>query len=205
MSCSPGDLVLVRSGGRVPADGTVLGGPRRTRRVDDYRRVSTGARRRPGDRVVAGTVATDSALRVRVDAVGDDTALAGIRRLVARGPGVRGPARRRWPTGPPRCCSTSPPPPGVMTFVVWLVLGDPKQAVERTVTVLVIACPHALGLAIPLVIALSTALAAQAGILVKDRLALERMRTVDAVLFDKTGTLTKGQPAVVGRRRRRRF
>jgi Cu2+-exporting ATPase len=87
---------------------------------------------------------------------------------------------------------------GVITFVVWLVLGDPKQAVERTVTVLVIACPHALGLAIPLVIALSTALAARAGILVKDRLALERMRTVDAVLFDKTGTLTKGQPAVVG-------
>jgi Cu2+-exporting ATPase len=79
-----------------------------------------------------------------------------------------------------------------------LVLGDPKQAVERTVTVLVIACPHALGLAIPLVIALSTALAARAGILVKDRLALERMRTVDAVLFDKTGTLTRGQPAVVG-------
>ena len=79
-----------------------------------------------------------------------------------------------------------------------MVLGDPKQAVERTVTVLVIACPHALGLAIPLVIALSTALAARAGILVKDRLALERMRTVDAVLFDKTGTLTRGQPAVVG-------
>jgi Cu2+-exporting ATPase len=85
---------------------------------------------------------------------------------------------------------------GVITFITWLLLGDPKAAVERTVTVLVIACPHALGLAIPLVIALSTALAAQAGILIKDRLALERMRTVDAVLFDKTGTLTKGQPAV---------
>jgi P-type Cu2+ transporter len=86
---------------------------------------------------------------------------------------------------------------GVITFITWLLLGDPKAAVERTVTVLVIACPHALGLAIPLVIALSTALAARAGILVKDRLALERMRTVDAVLFDKTGTLTKGQPAVI--------
>jgi Cu2+-exporting ATPase len=86
----------------------------------------------------------------------------------------------------------------VITFVVWVLLGDPDQAVERTVTVLVIACPHALGLAIPLVIAISTAVSARAGILVKDRLALERMRTVTAVLFDKTGTLTKGRPAVTG-------
>jgi Cu2+-exporting ATPase len=83
-------------------------------------------------------------------------------------------------------------------MVVWLALGEPDQAVERTVTVLVIACPHALGLAIPLVIAISTALAARNGILVKDRLALERMRTVDAVLFDKTGTLTTGRPRVGG-------
>ena len=84
------------------------------------------------------------------------------------------------------------------TFVLWLLLGEPDQAIEWTVTVLVIACPHALGLAIPLVIAISTAQSTRAGILVKDRLALERMRTVDAVLFDKTGTLTKGQPAVTG-------
>jgi P-type Cu2+ transporter len=82
--------------------------------------------------------------------------------------------------------------------VVWLLLGEPDQAVERTVTVLVIACPHALGLAIPLVIAISTALAARSGILVKDRLAVERMRTVDAVLFDKTGTLTKGEHELSG-------
>jgi Cu2+-exporting ATPase len=81
--------------------------------------------------------------------------------------------------------------------LTWLALGSPTDAVERTVTVLVIACPHALGLAIPLVIALSTGLSARAGILIKDRLALERMRTVNAVLFDKTGTLTKGQPAVI--------
>jgi Cu2+-exporting ATPase len=83
-------------------------------------------------------------------------------------------------------------------MVVWLALGEADQAVERTVTVLVIACPHALGLAIPLVIAISTGLAARSGILVKDRLALERMRTVDAVLFDKTGTLTRGRPRVTG-------
>jgi Cu2+-exporting ATPase len=86
---------------------------------------------------------------------------------------------------------------GLITFIVWMALGEPKTAVERTVTVLVIACPHALGLAIPLVIAISTALSARNGILVKDRLALERMRTIDAVLFDKTGTLTKGTPALI--------
>jgi Cu2+-exporting ATPase len=150
-----------------------------------------------GNRVVAGTVATDSALRVRIDAVGEDTALAGIRRLVAEAQASRSRAQALADRAAALLfyfATTA----GVITFVVWSVLGDPKEAVERTVTVLVIACPHALGLAIPLVIALSTALAARAGILVKDRLALERMRTVDAVLFDKTGTLTKGQPAVVG-------
>jgi Cu2+-exporting ATPase len=87
---------------------------------------------------------------------------------------------------------------GVITFATWTLLGDVNQAFERSVTVLVIACPHALGLAIPLVISLSTSIAAKAGILVKDRLALERMRSVDAVLFDKTGTLTKGAHAVTG-------
>ena len=148
-----------------------------------------------GDRVVAGTVVTDSALRVRVDAVGEQTALAGIRRLVeqaqtshsrAQALADRAAALLFWfALGA-----------GVLTLVVWLLLGQPDQAIERTVTVLVIACPHALGLAIPLVIAISTGLAARNGILVKDRLALERMRTVDAVLFDKTGTLTTGRPRV---------
>jgi Cu2+-exporting ATPase len=149
-----------------------------------------------GDRVVAGTVATDSALRVRIDAVGEDTALAGIRRLVEQAQASRSRAQALADRAAALLfyfATTA----GVLTFITWLLLGDPKDAVERTVTVLVIACPHALGLAIPLVIALSTALSARAGILVKDRLALERMRTVDAVLFDKTGTLTKGQPALV--------
>jgi len=86
----------------------------------------------------------------------------------------------------------------VLTFIIWSALGDVDAAVTKTVTVLVIACPHALGLAIPLVIAISTAVSARAGILVKDRLALERMRTIDAVLFDKTGTLTKGAHVVTG-------
>ncbi|HEV3494923.1 MAG TPA: heavy metal translocating P-type ATPase, partial [Actinomycetes bacterium] len=150
-----------------------------------------------GDRVVAGTVVTDSALRVRVEAVGEETALAGIRRLVeqAQASGSRAQALADRAAGLLFWFALAA---GLVTVVVWLALGEPDQAVERAVTVLVIACPHALGLAIPLVIAISTALAARNGILVKDRLALERMRTVDAVLFDKTGTLTTGKPQVSG-------
>jgi P-type Cu2+ transporter len=150
-----------------------------------------------GDRVVAGTVVADSALRVRVDAVGEETALAGIRRLVAQAQTSRSRAQALADRAAALLFYFAVGA-GLITAAVWLALGDPDQAIERTVTVLVIACPHALGLAIPLVIAISTALAARSGILVKDRLALERMRTVDAVLFDKTGTLTKGEPQVSG-------
>src|SRR3954453_17547090 len=193
---SPGDVVLVRSGARVPADGIVTDGEAE---VDES--MITGESRpvskRPGDRVVAGTVATDSALRVRVTAVGEQTALAGIRRLVEQAQSSRSRAQALADRAAAALFYFASGA-GVITFVVWMVLGKPDQAVERTVTVLVIACPHALGLAIPLVIAISTAVSARAGILVKDRLALERMRTVGAGLFDKTGTLTKGRPAVTG-------
>ncbi|MCK2240519.1 MULTISPECIES: copper-translocating P-type ATPase [unclassified Crossiella] len=190
------DVVLVRSGGRVPADGVVVDG---AAEVDES--MVTGesrtVRRAGGDRVVAGTVATDSALRVRITAVGEQTALAGIQRLVAQAQQ----SRSRVQALADRAAAALfyfAAAAGVLTFLVWTLLGDLTAAVERTVTVLVIACPHALGLAIPLVIALSTSLSARAGILVKDRLALEGMRQVDAVLFDKTGTLTKGRPAVIG-------
>ena len=191
-----GDLVLVRPGGRVPADGVVVDGEAE---LDES--MITGESRpvakAPGARVVAGTVVTDSAVRARVEAVGEGTALAGIRRLVeqAQASGSRAQALADRAAGLLFWFALGA---GLVTAVVWLALGEPDQAVERTVTVLVIACPHALGLAIPLVIAISTGLAARNGILVKDRLALERMRTVDAVLFDKTGTLTKGRPQVTG-------
>ncbi len=191
-----GDTVLVRSGGRVPADGRIVDGAAELDEsmiTGESRPVARGA----GDRVVAGTVATDSALRVQVDAVGDDTALAGIGRLVAQAQEAGGRAQvlaDRFAAMLFFIATAA----ASLTFVVWWALGDVDGAVVRTVTVLVIACPHALGLAIPLVIALSTAVAAKAGILVKDRLALERMRTVDAVLFDKTGTLTKGTHTVTG-------
>ncbi|MDY7085755.1 MAG: copper-translocating P-type ATPase, partial [Actinomycetota bacterium] len=185
-----GDRVLVRSGGRVPADGRIVEG---SAEMDES--MITGesrpVSRTPGSRVVAGTVATDSAVRVEVDAVGEDTALAGIGRLVAQAQASSGRAQvlaDRFAAWLFYVAAAA----GLITFVTWWAIGDLDQSVVRTVTVLVIACPHALGLAIPLVIALSTALSARAGILVKDRLALERMRTVDAVLFDKTGTLTKG-------------
>src|SRR5262245_11398140 len=189
-----GDVVLVRSGGRVPADGRIVDGEAELDEsmiTGESRPVPRGV----GDRVVAGTVATDSALRVRVDAVGDDTALAGIGRLVAQAQASSGRAQvlaDRFAAMLFYVATAA----ALITFVTWWALGDLDQSVVRTVTVLVIACPHALGLAIPLVIALSTAVSAKAGILVKDRLALERMRTVDAVLFDKTGTLTKGAHTV---------
>jgi P-type Cu2+ transporter len=191
-----GDLVLVRPGGRVPADGTVVEG---AAELDES--MITGESRpvpkRAGDRVVAGTVVADSALRIRVEAVGEQTALAGIRRLVEQAQTSRSRAQALADRAAALLFYFAVGA-GLITAAVWLALGDPDQAIERTVTVLVIACPHALGLAIPLVIAISTGLAARSGILVKDRLALERMRTVDAVLFDKTGTLTKGEPQVSG-------
>jgi len=192
----PGDVLLVRSGGRVPADGRIVDGAAEL----DESMITGESRpvpRQPGDRVVAGTVATDSAIRVRVDAVGEDTALAGIQRLVAQAQASAGRAQvlaDRFAAMLFYVATAA----GAITFLAWWATGDLGEAVVRTVTVLVIACPHALGLAIPLVIALSTAVSARAGILVKDRLALERMRTVDAVLFDKTGTLTKGAHKVTG-------
>ncbi|GID49161.1 copper-translocating P-type ATPase [Actinoplanes capillaceus] len=191
-----GDTVLVRSGARVPADGRIVDGAAELDEsmiTGESRPVSRGV----GDRVVAGTVATDSAIRVAVEAVGDDTALAGISRLVAQAQAAGGRAQvlaDRFAAMLFYIAAAA----AVLTFLVWWLLGDPDQAIVRTVTVLVIACPHALGLAIPLVIALSTALSAKAGILIKDRLALERMRTIDTVLFDKTGTLTKGAHTVTG-------
>jgi len=190
-----GDTVLVRSGGWVPADGTIVSG----RAAFDESMITGESRtvtREVDDRVVAGTVATDSAVRVRVDAVGDNTTLAGIQRLVrdaqesrsrSQALADRAAAMLFW-----FALSAA-----LITAVVWALLGQPGEAVERTVTVLVIACPHALGLAIPLVIAISTTMSARNGILVKDRLALERVRLVDTVLFDKTGTLTKGEHTVV--------
>lgn len=189
-----GDVVIVRPGGRVPADGKVVQG---SASVDESMITgeSRAVRRREGDFVVAGTVATDSGLRVQVTATGDDTTLAGIQKMVADAQRSSSRAQRiadraaGWLFWFAVIIA-------VITASIWTIVARPDQAVVRAITVLVIACPHALGLAIPLVVSIATERAARAGVLVKDRLALESMRTVDAVLFDKTGTLTRGAPAV---------
>jgi P-type Cu2+ transporter len=190
------DVVLVRSGGRVPADGVVVSG---SAAMDES--MITGesrpATRNEGERVVAGTVATDNSIRVRITAVGEETTLAGIQRLVAEAQGSHSRAQALADRAAAFLFYFAVAT-GLVTFTIWTLLGDTDEAVTRAVTVLVIACPHALGLAIPLVIAIATERAAEAGVLVKDRLSLEHMRTVDVVLFDKTGTLTKGEPAVTG-------
>jgi Cu2+-exporting ATPase len=191
-----GDLVLVRPGARVPADGVIAEGEAE---VDES--MVTGESKpvpkAPGDRVVAGTVATDSAIRVKVAAVGADTALAGIQRLVAQAQQSKSRAQVLADRAAALLFYVAVSA-AVITVIAWLSAGRTDEAVVRTVSVLVIACPHALGLAIPLVISITTSLAARNGILVKDRLALERMRTIDVVLFDKTGTLTKGSHRVTG-------
>jgi len=187
-------VVLVRSGSRVPADGEIVEGEAELDEsmvTGESRPVARG----PGDKVVAGTVSTDSSIRVRVEAVGDDTALAGIHRLVAEAQTSRSRAQALADRFAALLFYVAAGA-GIITFVTWQLLGNTDDAVVRTVTVLVISCPHALALAIPLVISISSAVGAGAGVLVKDRLALERMRTVDAVLFDKTGTLTKGSHTV---------
>jgi P-type Cu2+ transporter len=190
-----GQTVVVRPGGRVPADGEVVDG---RAQVDESMITgeSAAVERAAGDRVVAGTVATDSSIRARITATGDDTALSGIQRMVAEAQS----SSSRTQVLADRAAALLfyfATGAAIITFVVWLLLGSPTEAITRTVTVLIIACPHALGLAIPLVVAISTERAAKAGILVKDRLALEAMRNVDTVVFDKTGTLTTGAPEVV--------
>lgn len=189
-----GDIVIVRPGGSVPADGVIVDG-----RADIDESMVTGesrpVARGEGDPVTAGTVATDSGLRVRVTATGDDTALAGINRLVAEAQSSSSRAQRIADRAAGLLFWFALGA-AIITTIVWSLVGDPDAAVMRTITVLVIACPHALGLAIPLVVSIATERAARGGVLVKDRLALESMRLVDAVLFDKTGTLTKGEPIV---------
>ncbi|HEX7196900.1 MAG TPA: heavy metal translocating P-type ATPase [Candidatus Limnocylindria bacterium] len=191
-SLAVGDVVLVRPGARVPADGEITEGA-----ADVDESMITGESRpvakQPGDRVVAGTVASGGSLRLRVGAVGDETALSGIMRLVAQAQASKSRAQVLADRAAAALFYVALVA-GVLTLAAWTLLGQPEEALIRTATVLVIACPHALGLAIPLVIAISTTLGARNGLLVKDRLALERAKDLDTVIFDKTGTLTRGEP-----------
>jgi P-type Cu2+ transporter len=189
-----GDVVLVRPGGRVPADGEIVEG---SADVDESMITgeSTPAHRGHGDRVVAGTVVADSSLRIAVDAVGDDTTLAGIQRMVEEAQQSTSRAQRLADRAAALLFYVAVVAAAI-TAVAWWLTDDGAFALNRSVTVLIIACPHALGLAIPLVTSISTSKSARSGILVKDRLALEAMREIDTVLFDKTGTLTMGQHKV---------
>jgi Cu2+-exporting ATPase len=191
-----GNVVLVRPGARVPTDGEVIEG---TADVDESM-ISGESRpvaKEPGARVVAGSVAAAGSLRVRVTAIGEQTALSGIMRLVAEAQASNSRAQVLADRAAALLFFVALGA-GIVTLAVWIALGQPEEALIRAATVLVIACPHALGLAIPLVIAISTTLGARNGLLVKDRLALERARELDLIVFDKTGTLTRGEPVLAG-------
>ena len=190
------DLVLVRPAAIVPADGEVAEG-----RSEVNESMITGESRpvgkQPGDRAIAGTVNGAGSLRIRVTGTGERTALAGIMRLVAQAQSSRSRAQALADRAA-FILTLVALGAGAITLIGWLAAGaDPAFAVERLVTTLVIACPHALGLAIPLVIAISTTLGARSGLLVRDRRGLEEARNVRSVVFDKTGTLTRGEFGVV--------
>ncbi len=192
-----GDLLLVRPGASIPADGTVEQG---SSAVDEA--MITGESipvdKRAGDAVIAGAINGDGSLRVRVTAIGDETALAGIMRLVDEAQRSKS-ATQLLADRAAGWLFYIALAVAALTAIVWTIVdGFNWQVVERVVTVLVIACPHALGLAVPLVVAISTSLAASNGILVRSRLALEEARLLNTIVFDKTGTLTTGAQTVVG-------
>lgn len=191
------DLLLVRPGASVPADGEVEEGE-----SDVNEAMLTGESRpvskRPGDRLIAGSINGDGSLRVRVRALGDQTALAGIMRLVEQAQQSKSNTQILADKAAGWLFYIAIGVAG-LTGVAWTVaVGFNADVIARVATVLVIACPHALGLAVPLVVAITTAMGANNGILVRDRLALEEAREIDVVIFDKTGTLTRGEFGVVG-------
>ena len=189
-----GDLVLIRPGASIPVDGVIMDG---SSSVDEAAITGESKPVTKGvdDEVVAGTNNQDGSLTVKVTKIGQDTALAGIMRLVAEAQSSKSNVQVLADKAAFYltivAIATS-----IVTFVFWLIAKDAGFALERSVTVLIIACPHALGLAIPLVVSISTALSARNGLLVRKRLALEAARNLDWVLFDKTGTLTKGEHGV---------
>ncbi len=191
-----GDIVLVRPGAGVPADGVVREGKSaldESMITGESRPVTKG----PDDTVIAGTVNAQGSLWVEVTRTGERTALAGIMRLVEQAQTSRSRAQALADRAASLLTWVAIGA-GSLTLIVWLALdAEWGFAIERTVTVLVIACPHALGLAVPLVVAISTTLAARGGLLVRDRRGLEEARNLDAVVFDKTGTLTLAEHRVV--------
>ena len=189
-----GDLILVRPGTNIPVDGVIVEGKSSINEAA-ITGESKPSSKSVGDEVVAGTINQDGSLTVKVTKLGDDTALAGIMRLVAEAQATKSNTQLLadkaafWLTIIALISA-------VLSFVIWLVVKDANFALERAVTVLIIACPHALGLAVPLVVSISTTRAVRTGLLVRKRIALEAARKLGIVLFDKTGTLTKGEHGV---------
>lgn len=192
-----GDVVLVRPGASIPADGEVVSGESTVNEAvitGESKPVSKGS----GDAVIAGTINGEGSLRVRVTATGEETALAGIMRLVTEAQNSKS-ATQLLADRAAGWLFYIALAAAVITALVWSAIsGFGVEVVQRVATVLVIACPHALGLAIPLVVAISTSLAARNGVLIRNRMALEDARNINTVVFDKTGTLTLAQHGVVG-------
>ncbi|WP_323174312.1 heavy metal translocating P-type ATPase [Natrialba sp. PRR66] len=193
---SAGDLVLVRPGASVPADGVVEEGD-----SDVNESMITGeskpVSKEPGDEVIGGTLNGDGSLRVRISATGDETTLAGIMRLVEEAQESESRTQQLADRAAGWLFYVALAA-AIVTAIAWTVaVSFDAVVIERVVTVLVIACPHALGLAIPLVVAINTSLAARNGMLIRDRVAMERARNLDTIVFDKTGTLTRGEQGVV--------
>lgn len=189
-----GDVILVRPGASIPIDGKIIEGASSVNEAA-ITGESQPVSKRVGDEAVGGTINQDGALTVKVTKVGDKTTLAGIMQLVREAQASRSNGQALADKAA-FVLTIIAVVTSILTFVVWLLLADAYIAVERAVTVMIIACPHALGLAIPLVVAISTSLAAKNGLLIRKRNALETARTVQWVLFDKTGTLTKGEHSV---------
>lgn len=191
-----GDLLLIRPGASIPADGVVKQG---TSTVNESMLTGESApvKKDPGDEVIAGTINGEGSLRVEVTGTGDKTRLAGIMRLVEQAQKSKSRAQVLADKAA-RLLTVVALSAGAITLVAWLIAGaELSFTVERVVTVLVIACPHALGLAVPLVVAISTTLGARNGLLIRDRRGIEEARNLDVVVFDKTGTLTLGEHRVV--------
>jgi Cu2+-exporting ATPase len=190
------DLVLIRPGSSIPADGLVIEGE-----SDVNEAMITGeskpVKKIPGDSVIGGTINSAGSLRVQIIATGDETALAGIMRLVEEAQGSKSDNQILADKAAGWLFYIAVGF-ALLTGIAWTIaIGFNSEVIARVATILVIACPHALGLAIPLVVAITTSLGAKNGILVRDRLALEEAREIDIVIFDKTGTLTKGEFGVV--------
>ena len=186
-----GNVVLVRPGEKIPSDGVVVGGESFVNEA-----LLTGEskpiRKKVGDKVIGGAINGEGMLKIRIERTGEETYIAQVIKLVKQAQESRSRTQDLANRASALLFYVAISV-GIITYLVWYMSGNVDFALERSVTVMVIACPHALGLAIPLVVAISTSITAKSGILIRDRRAFEMMKDVDVVVFDKTGTLTVGK------------